>query len=235
MCYTAAMDENLQKTLRFLLEIDKMKSVYRKNILADGSRNETDAEHSWHMAVCAMALQKYAPKGTDLCRAIELCLVHDLVEVYAGDTFAFDFEAVKSQSGREKAAAKKLFSLLPEEERARFRALWEEFERGTTKEAIYAQALDRFQPLVLNLATDGAPWALCHATRSQVERRLLPVKTGMPALWDYVENELDLYVKRGFVAPDGEEEAAGGTRDITPDKTKNYAPDGEVPRVGKQT
>ena len=196
------MDEELQKELQFLLTIDKMKSVYRKNVLADGSRNETDAEHSWHMAVCAMVLKKYAPAGTDLCRTVELCLTHDLVEVYAGDTFAFDFEAVKSQEERETAAADRLFSLLPEEEKTRFRSLWEEFERGETKEAVFAQALDRFQPFVLNLATDGAPWGLCHATRSQVERRLLPVKTAMPALWDYVENELDLYVERGFVAPD---------------------------------
>ncbi|MBQ1942957.1 MAG: HD domain-containing protein [Clostridia bacterium] len=192
--------ERLQRQIRFVLEIDKMKSVYRKNILVDKSRNETDAEHSWHMAVCAMLLAEYAPEGTDISHALRLCVCHDLIEVYAGDTFAFDAAANVGKLEREKKAADELFAILPDDQRAEFRAYWDEFEEGKTKESLFANAMDRFQPFMLNLSTGGHTWKLCDATRAMVEKRLHPVKVAMPSIWPFIEEELDRYEERGYIA-----------------------------------
>ena len=177
----------LDRQLQFVRELDRLKGVLRRTSLIDRSRRENSAEHSWHLATMALALGEYAPAGTDLARAIELLLVHDVVEIDADDTFAFDVAGNADKAARETAAADRLFGLLPEDLGRQFRARWNEFEAGTTKEARFANALDRFQALVQNdAAGDGGTWFAHGVTRDAVLRRMAPIETGAPGLWPAV-------------------------------------------------
>ena len=146
-------NEKLRRRLFFISEIDKMKQIMRKTLLIDGSRQENDAEHSWHLGVMAFILEEYTKEPFSMERVLKMVLIHDLVEIYAGDTFAFDKEANMQKEEREKAAADKLFTLLPEGQGEELRALWEEFDRMDTPDSKYAAALDRLQPFVHNLLT----------------------------------------------------------------------------------
>lgn len=177
--------EKLRMQLAFLTEIDKMKSVYRQNIVIDGSRREDDASHSWHMTMFALVMAEYAPEGTDMMKVVKMCLVHDLVEIYAGDTFCYDYEAAKNKEEREKAAADKLYAILPEETGKEFRELWEEFDHPSTKESRFAAAMDRLQPFILNCNTGGHTWKKADVKRSQLYDRLCYVREELPEFWPY--------------------------------------------------
>ena len=176
--------ERLQKQMAFLLEADKEKFITRQTFLSDGKRRENDAEHAWHLALMALILGEYADEKIDLLRVVSMVLIHDLVEIYAGDTFAYDEEGKKTQRQREQAAADRLFAMLPEDQEHHLRGLWEEFEAAVTPEAAFARTMDNLQPTMLNAATGGIAWTE-HKTKlsSVLERqRLTPV--GSQTLWE---------------------------------------------------
>ena len=190
--------ERLDKQLKFLIEIDKLKTVKRMNLIADGTRRENDAEHSWHFAMMALIFYEYAYSPVvNLDRVIKMGLVHDLVEIYAGDTFCYDEEGAKDKAQRETVAADRLFSLLPDDQAKEYRALWEEFDLMETPDAIYAAAIDRFQPFLNNSVTDWHTWSLTDVTKSKVYKRMEIVKRGMPELWCFVEELITQAIKDG--------------------------------------
>lgn len=184
---TGALPERLVRQLEFVRELDRLKGVLRRTSLVDRSRRENSAEHSWHLATMALTLGEYAEPGTDLARVVELLLVHDVVEIDAGDTFAFDVAGHADKAARETAAAERLFGLLPADLGRQFRDRWDEFESGETPEARFANALDRLQGLVQNDAGgDGGTWRAHGVTRDAVLRRMAPIQSGAPALWPIV-------------------------------------------------
>jgi putative hydrolase of HD superfamily len=197
-------EARLASQLRFLGEADKLKTIARRTTLCDASRMENSAEHSWHLALAAMVLREYAPPGLDLLRVLELVTVHDLVEIDAGDTFAYDAAAHETKSAREQAAADRLFGLLPRGDGDRFRALWEEFEAQTSTEAQFANALDRLQPLLLNSCSGGGSWRGQNLTDRQVLRRMAPVERALPAAWPFVLAVVDAYRDAGVIRPSDE-------------------------------
>lgn len=150
--------ERLSQQMEFLIEVDKLKEIFRQSLLADSSRHENDAEHSWHMAMMAIILKEYAPEGTDILHSIKMMLIHDLVEIYAGDTYLYDEKGNADKDEREKLAADKIFGLLPKEQGEEMKALWYEFEACETKESGFANTLDRLQPVLLNYLTKGVMW-----------------------------------------------------------------------------
>ena len=152
------MNERLKKQLNFSLEIDKEKNIFRQTHLSGRGRNENDAEHAWHMAIMAYLLREYANEEIDITKVMLMCLIHDIVEIEAGDTYAYDTEKLKTQKAREDAAKEKLYSLLPEDQKQEFIALFDEFEEYKTPEARYAHAMDNLQPLILNDSNDGGDW-----------------------------------------------------------------------------
>jgi putative hydrolase of HD superfamily len=196
-----AADRRLAAQLQFLLEIDKLKQVARRTLIADGSRRENDAEHSWHITVMAIVLAEYAPPGTDIAKVVRMLLVHDLVEIYAGDTYCYDAAAVCNQAERERQAADRLFALLPPDQSQSVRNLWEEFEAKQTPEARFAAALDRVQPVLLNYHTQGKAWREHGVTKAQVIARNRHIESGSPLLWDYIRKLIDDAVARDYLAP----------------------------------
>ena len=194
------MKEKLKRQLQFLSEADKMKSVLRQTLLSDKSRKETDAEHSWHFALMAMTLFEYVGfDGVDINRVIKMALVHDLIEIYAGDTFAYDIKGNESKERREKEAADKLFSLLTNEQAEEFRSLWEEFDNMDTPDALYASAVDRLQPFLNNYLTEGHTWLKHGVSVDQVYKRMAPVKIALPQLWDFVEYVIRDSCEKGYI------------------------------------
>lgn len=192
-------EERLKKQLEFLVEIDKMKNVLRRTLIVDGSRRENDAEHSWHLAMLAMVLEEYSEREINISRVVRMCLVHDLVEVYAGDTFAYDEKGYEDKLARETAAADKLFSKLPTEQGEEFRALWEEFDEAQTADAMYAAAMDRLQPMMNNFLTDGHTWKEGKVTSDKVLDRMQPIKKATPELWQVVEYIVSTSIERGIL------------------------------------
>jgi putative hydrolase of HD superfamily len=192
--------DRLTRQLHFVRELDKLKGVLRRTSLIDRSRRENSAEHSWHLAVMALAFAEYALPGTDVARAIELLLLHDVVEIDADDTFAFDVAGNLDKLGRETAAAERIFGLLPEDVAREFRARWDEFEVNETKEARFANALDRFQALVQNdAAGDGGTWRAHGVSREAVLRRMAPIETGAPGLWPTALEAIERATAAGHV------------------------------------
>lgn len=190
----------LQQQITFILELDRLKRVQRQTWLIDTSRKENSAEHSWHIAVMALVLAEYAPKNNlDIGRVIQMLLVHDIVEIDAGDTFCYDQEAVARQADHEKQAAERLFGLLPRDQADRFRGLWEEFETCRTPEARMAHSLDRLQPILNNFHSGGKSWRANGIARGQVQERNRVVAEGAPVLWDYIEDLLRRAVDRGIL------------------------------------
>lgn len=198
---TALIHERLQSQLAFHMEIDKLKRVIRRNTLLDGSRRENDAEHSWHLAMMAMTLAEHAPPGTDMSRVVAMLLVHDIVEVDAGDTFIYDPVAVEGQAALERAAADRIFGLLPEDQGARLRGLWDEFEERRTPEARFARALDRLAPIIANHHNEGGTWSLYKVTAGQVMEKVRLVEEGSPTLGEYAAELVAGSVARGHLAP----------------------------------
>ncbi|MFQ5536150.1 MAG: HD family hydrolase [Gemmatimonadota bacterium] len=181
-----AAQARLTRQLTFLREIDKLKLVERRISVMGGSRLENSAEHSWHLGVMVPLLGEYAPEGADPERAMRMLLIHDVVEVDAGDTFCFDAEANRDKAERETEAARRLFGLLPADQGAELRALWDEFEAGETPTARFANALDRFQGLLMNHANGGGTWIEHGITRERILARMDPIREGAPALWPHV-------------------------------------------------
>ncbi len=188
--------------LEFLQEVDKLKSVLRRTSLMDGSRQENSAEHSWHIALAAMVLVDYSNVAIDLSRVMRLLLMHDIVEIDAGDTFAFDMTGKASQAARENVAATRLFGLLPIPQRDEFLDLWAEFESNETPEAKFATALDRLLPVLQNFANQGGTWRAHGLHRGQVNQRLSPIGDGAAEVWAYVEEILDQAQMLGYIAPE---------------------------------
>ena len=193
------MREHLQQQVEFLLEIDKLKTIMRRTILVSADRLENDAEHSWHLALTALVLAEYANVAIDLGKVISMVLVHDLVEIDAGDTYCYDVEGAKDKALREEKAADRIFGLLPREQSRELRQLWEEFELGETPEARFASAVDRFQPVLFNLRTGGRSWEENGISRKQVDRRVAPIALGSTVLWEYIARLLDEAVAQGIL------------------------------------
>ncbi len=176
-----------ERQLAFLVDADRLKGVLRQTLLCNGSRRENSAEHSWHLALMASVLAEHAADRVDVARVVRMLLVHDLVEIDAGDTFAYDTAANTDRADRERRAAERIFGLLPAEQEDELRTLWEEFEAQSTPDARFAAALDRLQPLLNNHHSNGGSWRAHHVSRSQVLRRMEPIRGAIPSLWPTVE------------------------------------------------
>ncbi|MDO5382270.1 MAG: HD domain-containing protein [Eubacteriales bacterium] len=180
--------ERLERQIRFIEEIDKEKKIGRQTYLADGSRKENDAEHAWHMAIMTFLLSEYANEDIDVLKTMTMLLIHDIVEIDAGDTYAYDENGVRTQRERELKAADRIFAILPEDQGKYFRELWEEFEEGNTPEAKFAHTMDNFQPTMLNNASGGKSWAERGVRISQILKRNSVTHEGSEVLWDYSYN-----------------------------------------------
>lgn len=197
--FLAGADEKINQLLRFTAEVDKMTGISRRTMLLNKSRRENDAEHSWHIAVMAMLSKDYAPEGCDVARAVQMCIVHDLVEIYAGDTFAYDVSANFGKEEREKAAADRLFGELPEHLGKQFRILWEEFDKMETPDAKYAAAMDRLQPFLHNTLTDGQTWKEGKPSVDMVEKRLGPALELIPEIKSWYDANIERAKKEGWL------------------------------------
>lgn len=177
--------EKFQKQLDFILEIDKEKNILRQTHLTGYTRQENDAEHAWHMAIMIYLLKEYSNEEFDVTKAMMMALIHDIVEIDAGDTYAYDVENKKTQEEREKKAAERIFSILPEEQQQELKGLFEEFEAGETKEAKFVRAMDNLQPLLLNNFNNGEDWKKRGIKKSQVLKRQERTKPGSEEIWDF--------------------------------------------------
>jgi len=190
----------LEKQIQFICEVDKAKNIFRHTKIHDGTRRENDAEHSWHLALMAFLLSEYAKESTiDLLKVIKMCIIHDLVEIDAGDTFCYDAAANQDKLQREQKAADRIFGLLPEDQGKELRALWEEFDAMETPEARFAAALDRVQPVLLNYLNKGGTWQEHGITKAQVVNRNSRINNGAPELWNYISDLLDKAVEKGYL------------------------------------
>lgn len=194
--------ERLSRQIAFLMEADKLKSILRQTSLIDSSRQENSAEHSWHLVLAATVLREHAPSAIDLIRVLQILTLHDLVEIDAGDTFAYDAVGLETKVAREQAAATRLFGLLPADQAEEFRALWDEFEAQETMESRFANALDRLQPLLQNAGCDGGTWRTHNLTREAVLDRMAPVRIGLPNLWPTVMEVIDAFCAAGVLRID---------------------------------
>ncbi len=184
-------DDRLQRQIAFAAEVDRLKLVERRTSVIGGARLENSAEHSWHVALLCRVFAEYAPEGADIQQATWMLLLHDVVEVDAGDTFAFDEAGYEDKEERERRAAERIFGLLPDDQRAEAMALWEEFEEGATPTARYANALDRFQGLLQNRGNGGGTWLEHGVARERVIERMRPIETAVPKLWPVVLATID--------------------------------------------
>lgn len=195
---TLIEDKRLTSQLDFLIEIDKLKSIQRRAPLINGSRVENSAEHSWHLAMMALILSQYANDAVNIDRVVRLLLVHDIIEIDAGDTFAFDVSGYLDKAEREQLAADRLFGLLPDDQAAEFRALWDEFEARATAESRFANAMDRLMPLLHNYLNGGGAWVTNGVSIEQVRQRMAPVADGSTELANVVEAILTRAIERGY-------------------------------------
>lgn len=177
--------DRLEQQLEFIREIDKEKFIGRQTYLSDGKRKENDAEHAWHMAIMTILLSEYANEEIDVLKTVTMLLIHDIVEIDAGDTYAYDEEAKKTQKEREQKAAERIFGLLPPDQGEKFKKIWEEFEARETKEARFARTMDNLQPVMLNDATDGKAWVEHGVHLEQIMKRNQNTAEGSETLWEY--------------------------------------------------
>ncbi len=194
-------DARLRKQIDFIIEIDKLKHVYRQSFLIDRSRHENDVEHSWHIAMMAVVLAEYAEEGVDLLRAVEMLLVHDIVEIDAGDVFVYDEKANEGKLERESKAADRIFNILPPDQATEMRALWDEYEERRTPEARYAMAMDRLQPMLQNYYTQGKSWRAHGVTARQVLAVNARIQEGSEVLWQYAQELVRKSVEKGYILP----------------------------------
>ena len=193
-------DQRLQQQLNFLMEIDQLKQVERQTAITDGSRRENTAEHSWHLAMYALVLQEWSNVDVDIAHVLALCLVHDIVEIDAGDTFAYDTTGYADKEAREQKAADRLFGLLPDDQRDRLRSLWDEDEAQETPASQFANAVDRMQPAMLNHhAGDESPWKRHGVSYPQALKRLSPIGDGSTTLWQHTQTLINEARSRGHL------------------------------------
>lgn len=198
--------ERLEKQIRFIVEIDKVKNIFRQTYLADAGRKENDAEHSWHIALMAYLLQEYSEKPVDVSKVMLMVLIHDLVEIDAGDTYAYDAAGAETKRQREEAAADRIFGLLPEDQGKYFRELWEEFEAYESPEGKYAHLLDNFQPLLLNDASGGLSWQEHQVRKSQIYKRNEKIEETSETIWNCMKEIVQKHIECGHVEEDCREE-----------------------------
>ena len=193
--------ERISQQIRFIAEVDKLKNIFRQTLVVDGGRQENDAEHSWHLTLVAITLAEHANvPALDLLRVLKMLIIHDLVEIDAGDTFAYDTARMADQHEREAKAADRIFGMLPVEQGAEIRALWDEFEERKTPESKFAAAVDRFQPMLLNCLTQGAAWRKHGVTSDRVIARNQHIAEGSTLLWEYASKMVADAVAAGHLA-----------------------------------
>ena len=193
------MDERLKQQLDFALEIDKEKNIFRQTHLSGHGRNENDAEHAWHMAIMAYVLKEYSNEPIDVARVMLMCLIHDLVEIDAGDTYAYDAENLKTQKAREDAAKDRIFSLLPKEQKEELIQLFDEFEAFQTPESKFAHAMDNLQPLMLNNSNGGSDWKEHSVSAAQVYGRQEKTRLGSEKLFEVIDQILQENIRKGTI------------------------------------
>lgn len=191
------IDGRLKRQLEFSLEIDREKQVFRQTHLSGHGRNENDAEHAWHMAVMAYILKEYANEKIDIARTMIMCLIHDIVEIDAGDTYAYDDEGKKTQFEREQKAKDRIFSILPEEQALEMKAIFDEFEANETAEARFAHAMDNIQPMILNNSNSGSDWKEHNVSAEKVYKRQEKTKPGSEKIFDLADKIIKMNVKKG--------------------------------------
>ena len=192
--------ERLKKQIDFVVEIDKLKHILRRTYIMDNSRHENDAEHSWHLAIMTLLFSEYAKqKKIDILHVVKMVLIHDIVEIDAGDTFCYDEQGQKERLKKERKAAERLFSILPEDQTQGFRALWEEFEERKTPEAHFAASLDRLQPLLHHYYTKGFAWKENSVTSDMVFDRNKHIEEGSPSLWKFAKDLIEESIKKGYL------------------------------------
>lgn len=195
--------ERLEKQIKFIKEIDKEKTIKRQTLLTNGIQKEDDAQHAWHMAVMTLLLSEYANEEIDILKTVSMLLIHDIVEIDAGDTYAYGSERIKTQKERETKAANRIFGILPEDQKEKFRTLWEEFENNETPEAHFAHTMDNFQPVMLNDATNGKMWKENGVHLSQILKRNEKTKLGSKILWEYsYKNFIEPNIKKKRIIDD---------------------------------
>ncbi len=191
------MDERIKKQIDFSLEIDKEKNIFRQTHLTDHGRNENDAEHAWHMAIMSYLFREYANEDVDISKVMLMCLIHDIVEIDAGDTYAYDDEAIKSQKEREEKAKQRIFSILPDDQKEELMSLFEEFEENVSPEARYAHAMDNLQPLILNNSNDGADWKEHGIKADRVYERQSKTRLGSEKLYEITDRIIRENIRKG--------------------------------------
>ncbi|MBP3610679.1 MAG: HD domain-containing protein [Lachnospiraceae bacterium] len=191
--------ERFEKQLAFILEADKEKNILRQTHLTGHGRRENDAEHAWHMAMMIYLLKEYSNDEIDVAKAMMMALIHDIVEIDAGDTYAYDTKGLESQKEREERAAERIFGILPDDQRDELRALFEEFESGESPEARFAKVMDNFQPLLLNNSNGGADWREHKVTKSQVVGRQQTSGAGSEEIWEYTKGLIEENVRKGNI------------------------------------
>ena len=196
------MDDRLKEQIDFILEIDKRKEILRQNYLADGSARENDADHSWHLAMMALILSEYSNEKVDVTRVVPMVLTHDLVEIDAGDTYAYDEAGALTKETREKAAADRIFGILPKEQGTWMRGLWDEFEACNTPESRFAHVLDNSLPLFLNHAAGGISWKEHKVKRSQIYKRNRITGEGSAKIWEYMQELIQENINKGNIIDD---------------------------------
>ena len=193
------LSDQLMKQIEFIIEIDKLKTIYRKTKLIYDDRHENDAEHTWHLAMMALVLHSHANENVDVLKVIKMLLVHDIVEIDAGDTFAYDAVGYEDKEEREKNAANRIFGLLPEEQTQALLSLWLEFEQRETAEAKFANALDRLQPILHNYKNEGDSWQKYGITASQVQERNKIIGEGSETLWALIQQIINESIEKGYL------------------------------------
>lgn len=196
--------QRLKQQIEFINELDKLKSVFRRSLLISGERYENSAEHSWHFALMAVVLAEHYPERDklDMLRVLKMALLHDTAEIYAGDTYCYDEQAVEGQEEREWKAATKLFSMLPADQQAELFELWHDFEKNESHDAHFARVIDRLNPFLLNYYSGGITWKKNGIRISQVYKRMAEIKTACPSLWPFVMSLLDSAISQGWIIDD---------------------------------
>jgi len=191
--------DKLLKQIDFIKEIDKIKYIQRRTKLFNSDRNENDAEHSWHLALMAIVLAEYSNEPIDILKVVKMVLVHDIVEIDAGDIFIYDTQKNHSNTNEERIAAKRIFGILPEEQANELIAIWEEFEAGITNEAKFAKTMDRLEPLLQNTSNNGGTWAEFNVDYNKVLEKKSQIKNGSDTIWDYAEKLINESVDKGIL------------------------------------
>ena len=194
--------ERLEKQIDFILEADKEKNIFRQTHLSGNGRRENDAEHAWHMAMMVYLLKEYANEEFDVAKAMMMALIHDIVEIDAGDTYAYDPKGLETQKEREEQAAERIFGLLPDDQGDELKSLFQEFEASKTPEARFVHAMDNFQPLLLNNSNDGSDWREHEICKSQVMKRHINTKSGSNIIWECAKKIIDRHVRNGNIKDD---------------------------------